>query len=51
LAQAIRRVVLDPELRARLAQAVRQAARLYAWDRIATQTIEVYQRVLRPRRP
>lgn len=46
LAQAIKRVMLDPELRSRLAQAVRQAARLYAWDQIAIRTMAVYRAVI-----
>jgi glycosyltransferase involved in cell wall biosynthesis len=46
LAQAIQRVLLDPELRARLAQAVREAAKLYTWDRIAAKTLEVFRGVM-----
>jgi glycosyltransferase involved in cell wall biosynthesis len=46
LAQAIERVLIDPALRSRLAQAVRQAAKLYAWDRIAARTLEVFEHVL-----
>ncbi|MFN8598173.1 MAG: glycosyltransferase family 4 protein [Anaerolineae bacterium] len=45
LAQAIKQVIISPELRSRLAQAVRKAARLYAWDRIASQTATVFERV------
>jgi glycosyltransferase involved in cell wall biosynthesis len=45
LAQAIKRVMLSPELRSRLEQAVRKTARLYAWERIAAQTVAVYQGV------
>ncbi len=45
LAQAIKQVIIDPELRSRLAQAVRKVARLYAWDRIAAQTVAVFERV------
>jgi glycosyltransferase involved in cell wall biosynthesis len=46
LAQAIERVLIDPALRSRLAQAVRQAAKLYAWDRIAAKTLDVFEHVL-----
>ena len=45
LAQEIKQVIIDPELRSRLAQAVRKVARLYAWDRIAAQTVAVFERV------
>ena len=45
LAQAIRRVLLDPELRSRLAQAARAAAQLYTWERIAAKTLEVFRAV------
>ncbi len=46
LAQAIKRLILDPEFRSRLAQAARQAAKLYAWDRIAAKTVDVFEHVL-----
>ena len=46
LARAIERVLTDPVLRTRLSNAVRQAARLYAWDRIAAKTLEVFEHVL-----
>ena len=46
LAQAIQRVLLDPALRARLAQAVREAAKLYTWDRIAARTLDVFRSVM-----
>jgi glycosyltransferase involved in cell wall biosynthesis len=45
LAQALKRVLLDPALRARLAQAAREAAKLYTWDRIAAKTLEVFRAV------
>ena len=45
LAQAIERVLIDPTLRARLSDEVRQAAKLYTWDRIAAKTLEVFERV------
>ncbi len=45
LAQAIERVLIDPTLRARLASEVRQAAKLYAWDRIAAKTLDVFRAV------
>jgi glycosyltransferase involved in cell wall biosynthesis len=46
LAQAIQRVLLAPELRARLAQGVCEAAKLYTWDRIAARTLEVFRAVI-----
>ena len=45
LAQAIERVLIDPALRTRLSREVRQAAKLYAWDRIAAKTLEVFEHV------
>ena len=47
LASTIRRLLADRDLRARLESGARQAAELYTWDRIAAQTLEVYQSVLR----
>ena len=46
LANAIRQVLLDSDLRSRLERGAREAARWYTWDRIAAQTVEVYQSVL-----
>jgi glycosyltransferase involved in cell wall biosynthesis len=45
LAQAIERLLIDPTLRSRLAGEVRQAAKLYAWDRIAEKTLAVFRAV------
>jgi glycosyltransferase involved in cell wall biosynthesis len=47
LAEAVRRVLQDDALRARLQSNVSEAAKLYTWDRIATQTIGVFEQVLR----
>jgi glycosyltransferase involved in cell wall biosynthesis len=47
LANAIKQALVDSELRARLERGASEAAKLYTWDRIATQTIEVYRSVMR----
>jgi D-inositol-3-phosphate glycosyltransferase len=47
LAHAIELLVADAELRARLGAAGAERARaLYGWDRIAAQTLAVYEAVL-----
>ena len=46
LALAIKRMWQDVNLRARLEAGVSEAAKLYTWDRIAMQTIEVFENVL-----
>ncbi len=46
LANAIRQVLIDSDLRSRLERGARAAAQLYTWDRIAARTVEVYQSVL-----
>jgi glycosyltransferase involved in cell wall biosynthesis len=46
LANAIRQTLIDPERRARLERGASEAAKLYTWDRIAAQTIEVYRSVI-----
>ncbi len=46
LANAIERTLTDRELRNRLKRGASEAAKLYTWDRIAQQTIEVYRSVL-----
>jgi glycosyltransferase involved in cell wall biosynthesis len=48
LAAAVQQVVIDPNLRARLQAKASEAAKLYTWDRIAAQTIDVFERALRP---
>jgi glycosyltransferase involved in cell wall biosynthesis len=45
LAEAVRRALQDDALRARLQSNVSEAARLFTWDRIAAQTLEVFERV------
>ncbi|HSD85284.1 MAG TPA: glycosyltransferase [Anaerolineae bacterium] len=45
LAAAVQRVLQDSVLREHLQSAVRQAAKLYTWDRIAAQTAEVFKQV------
>lgn len=50
LADAIQRVLQDDDLRTRLQTKVRQAAQLYTWERIATQTVGVYEQALRQAR-
>jgi glycosyltransferase involved in cell wall biosynthesis len=56
LAKAVKQVLQNEALRARLECGAAQAARLYTWDRIATQTVEVFESALRnthhaPRNP
>jgi glycosyltransferase involved in cell wall biosynthesis len=46
LANAIRQVLVDSDLRERLQRGASEAAKLYTWDRIAAQAIEVYRSVL-----
>ncbi len=46
LAAAIERVLRDAVLRARLQAGVSEAAKFYTWDRIAAQTVAVFQQVL-----
>ncbi len=43
LAHALRQVLRDPTRRARLQQGASEAAKLYTWDRIAAQTVDVYR--------
>jgi glycosyltransferase involved in cell wall biosynthesis len=45
LANAIERVLTDRVLRDQLERGAREAAKLYTWDRIAAQTIDVYEKV------
>jgi len=47
LAEAAQRALIDTDLRACLQTNVSAAAKLYTWDRIAAQTVDVYQQVLR----
>jgi len=44
---AVQQVLQNKALRTRLQAGVSDAARLYTWDRIATQTAEVFDHVLR----
>ncbi len=46
LATAVKQVLLDDTLRTRLQTGASAAAQLYTWDRIAVQTIEVFESVL-----
>jgi len=46
LAEAVRRVLTDAALCARLQSGACEAAKLYTWDRIAVQTIEVFERTV-----
>jgi glycosyltransferase involved in cell wall biosynthesis len=48
LADAAQRVLIDADLRARLQTKVSEAAKLYTWDRIATQTLTVFEQVSHP---
>jgi glycosyltransferase involved in cell wall biosynthesis len=47
LADAVQRVLIDTALRARLQARVSEAAKLYTWNRIAAQTLDVYRLVSR----
>jgi glycosyltransferase involved in cell wall biosynthesis len=47
LADAVQRALIDEALRARLQANVSEAAKLYTWDRIAAQTTDVFEKVLR----
>lgn len=48
LAQALRKLLADPELRTRLAQdGRRRAEQHYTWERVAEQTYELYRNVLK----
>lgn len=46
LANALERALTDRELRNQLERGARAASKLYAWDRIAAQTIDVYRSVM-----
>jgi glycosyltransferase involved in cell wall biosynthesis len=47
LADAVQRVLIDEAWRARLQANISAAAELYTWDRIAAQTLEVFERASR----
>ena len=47
IARAICRLVGEPSLRKRLSEAGAKNLRRYSWDRAASQTLEVYRRILR----
>ena len=47
LAEAVQRVLQDDVLRARLQTQIYIAAKLYTWDRIAAQTLAVFDRAIR----
>ena len=47
LANAVQQVLQNEALRTRLQSGVSDAAKLYTWDRIAAQTVEVFERALR----
>jgi glycosyltransferase involved in cell wall biosynthesis len=46
LANAIERAVTDRALRDQLERGAREASKLYTWDRIAQQTIDVYNKIM-----
>ncbi len=46
LANAIGRALTDRELRKQLERGAREASKLYTWDRIAAQAIDVYRNVM-----
>jgi len=47
LAVGIRRVMQDAALRARLERGAAELSRMFTWDRIAAQTVEVYRQARR----
>jgi glycosyltransferase involved in cell wall biosynthesis len=47
LADSVQRVLVDGTMRGRLEHGASEAAKLYTWDRIAAQMLEVYQAVVR----
>ena len=47
LANAVQQILQNESLRTRLESGAGEAAKLYTWDRIAAQTIEVFESVLR----
>jgi len=49
LAQALVRLLRDPELRAQMAQQGEQTARKFAWEKVAALVLEVYQQLLEKR--
>jgi phosphatidylinositol alpha-mannosyltransferase len=49
-ADALARVLEDPDLRARMGRAGQARASLYAWPRVAEQTLAVYDRLVQGRR-
>jgi phosphatidylinositol alpha-mannosyltransferase len=47
LAEALRTVALDPELRARMAQQARERAERFAWPHVAAEVLDSYEQALR----
>lgn len=48
LTDCIARLMAQPELRRRLGQGAQELARMFRWERIATETVTVYDKVLSP---
>jgi len=46
LAESLRRLALDPPLRARMAAAARERAERFAWPRVAAEVIDCYEQAL-----
>ncbi|MBV8844972.1 MAG: glycosyltransferase family 4 protein [Bryobacterales bacterium] len=51
MARAMRDVLLDPQLRVRLERLGAQRASLFSWERAASRTLQVYQRVAGSKQP
>ncbi len=47
LAEALRALALDPDLRARMALAARERAERFAWPRVAAEVLDCYEQALR----
>ena len=48
LAEAVTRLMAAPDLRRRLGEGARSLAQSFSWDRIARQTLELYQELVSP---
>ncbi len=47
LAEALRALALDPDLRARMARSARERAERFAWPRVAAEVLDTYEQALR----
>jgi phosphatidyl-myo-inositol alpha-mannosyltransferase len=51
LGEALRSLALDPERRARMAEAARERAERFAWPRVASEVVEVYEQAVEAPQP